>query len=267
MTNLPAAHDFYESGRLSVLCYDVLESIGRPPAPEVAFYRDFAMALRTPILEIGCGTGRISWPLAEAGQALVGVDLSEAMLAQARGKAGRYPQEVSQRIRFIAGDLRTLELGTTHELVLAPHRIFNAMLTRADQQAFLATLRRHLQPGGRAIFDTTRPDPDWLLDGRDPASHVNTFVFGDQRLEHRIAGKAVELSDQRFTLDIRYTLRAADGTILGDHVNRLRQRWIDRPDMHDLLDQAGFRRVAEYQGFDRSPPQAVGDCVWVVEPV
>ena len=138
---------------------------------DVAFYRELAErsaaeGARGDVLELGCGTGRVAVPLAEAGARVVGVDLSAAMLEAARARAAGSP------LRLIEGDMRTLSLGERFATVLIPLGGLQHMTAVDDVVAALATVARHLAPGGRAAVDIEAPHPDdWLPGPRPMVEH------------------------------------------------------------------------------------------------
>src|SRR3954471_10616301 len=76
---------------------------------DVPFWRNLAVHAGGPVLELGCGTGRIALPLARAGVHVVGIDRSEAMLARARARVSRAAK--AGRIDLVRGDIRFLPFG------------------------------------------------------------------------------------------------------------------------------------------------------------
>jgi SAM-dependent methyltransferase len=111
------------------------------------------------ILELGCGTGRIAIPLAQAGFPVTGLDATPAMLAEARRKAEQAGVEVSWR----EGDMRDFDLGETFSLILLPNNTLCHLLTRADFEACMACVLRHLAPNGRFVVEAFVPDPTLLI--------------------------------------------------------------------------------------------------------
>jgi ubiquinone/menaquinone biosynthesis C-methylase UbiE len=103
------------------------------------------------VLELGCGTGRISVPLAQAGAKVTGVDVSASMLAVARERAGDLP------VRWTVGDLRTLRLRGRFDVVCAPLGTLQHMESIDDFVLALESMARHLAPGGVAVVDVESP--------------------------------------------------------------------------------------------------------------
>ena len=127
---------------------------------DLALYLDVAEG--RDVLELGCGTGRVAVPLAEAGSRVTGVDVSPAMLAVARERAAGLP------LRLVEGDMRALDLGERFGAVFIPLGGLQHMETAAEVAAALATVARHLGADGRAVIDVEAPHPDDWLPGPRP---------------------------------------------------------------------------------------------------
>jgi SAM-dependent methyltransferase len=153
---------------------------------DVAFYLRVAEkhARRRPILELGCGSGRLTLPLLRAGHDVVGVDSAPAMLAELRAKLGkRAPQA-----KLIRADFRSLfgratgdraALKQRFSLVICPFNAFQHLYDRGDVERFLAGVRTLLAPSGRFVFDVMNPDLRWL--SRDPTKRWARTRFKDPR--------------------------------------------------------------------------------------
>jgi SAM-dependent methyltransferase len=163
----PALVDWYDAnaGR-----YDALEA---GLTGDAAFYTALARA-HPPVLELGCGTGRVTLAIARAGVAVTGLDLSAGMLAVARRKGADAPA-----VRWLRGDMRAFDLGERFGLICIPHRTFQHLLTEAEQRATLACCRAHLRAGGRLALNVFNP-PEALLAraGRGGASVVGEAYAG-----------------------------------------------------------------------------------------
>jgi ubiquinone/menaquinone biosynthesis C-methylase UbiE len=100
------------------------------------------------VLDLGCGTGTFSVELAARGAGVVAVDPAAAMLDVARTKAG------GDKVTWVVADARGLQIGRRFNAVVMTGHAFQTLLTRADRAAVLATIARHLEPGGRFFFDS-----------------------------------------------------------------------------------------------------------------
>lgn len=103
------------------------------------------------VLDLGCGTGRLTVTLADGSREVVGIDPAAAMLDIARAKPN------GERITWIVDDARHARLGRTFDLVLLTGHAFQVFLTPPDQLAVLRTIAAHLNPEGRFIFDSSNP--------------------------------------------------------------------------------------------------------------
>jgi SAM-dependent methyltransferase len=104
------------------------------------------------VLDLGCGTGIFSVALAARGAEVVGVDPAAAMLAIARARPG------GDKVRWVNAGAQGLDLGRRFEAVVMTGHAFQTLLTAADRAACLATIARHLAPGGRFLFDSRNPE-------------------------------------------------------------------------------------------------------------
>ena len=96
------------------------------------FYLDLAREYGGPVLELGCGTGRITLPLARQGVDVTGIDASRAMLEVLRAKLADEPAAIKRRVRVVEGDFRTLCLGDQFPMVVIPFRPMQHMYTTED---------------------------------------------------------------------------------------------------------------------------------------
>jgi SAM-dependent methyltransferase len=125
--------------------------------PDLLFYMRHAGERGGPVLVLGSANGRVPWSLAGHGFMAVGVDSSETMVRSAEERRATESPEVSGRARFIISDVRVLRLEERFPLVLAPQHAMGLMATRDDLDAFVATVRHHLAPGGTFIYDVLNP--------------------------------------------------------------------------------------------------------------
>ncbi len=100
-------------------------------------------------LDLGCGTGTLAILMAEAGWKVIGLDLSEAMLAQAKQKA----QDAGQAVEFVQQDMRHLRVAEPVNLVTAFYDTLNHLLFAEDVEATFRGVARALVPGGLFVFD------------------------------------------------------------------------------------------------------------------
>lgn len=147
---------------------------------DVPFYLAEASGVTGETLELMCGTGRVSIPLAEAGARLTCVDASAGMLARLRAKLERLPT-AARNITVLEADVRQLDLDRQFDLVLLPFHSFSELTDEADQRAALATVARLLRDGGRFICPLHNPPARRAtLDGQ--LRLVGRFPLGEGQL-------------------------------------------------------------------------------------
>jgi SAM-dependent methyltransferase len=143
----------------------------------VRFYEERAARVRGDVLEYGCGNGRITLALARRGKRVLGVDLSEPMLADFAARLKLEPSEIRERIEVRHGDMRRLKLRRRFDLVICPFNAFLHLYTRDDVERFLARVREHLTPSGRFVFDVSVPDPHELSRPEGKLYKTRPFVY------------------------------------------------------------------------------------------
>src|SRR3954466_8865875 len=128
---------------------------------DVAFWRGLAQRYAGPVLELGCGTGRLALPLLKDGVTHIGIDRSEAMLSRARLKARR--AGVVRRARFVRGDIRHLPFRARagFRMVMAPYGMLQSLTSERDLAATLASVARVLHKDGVFGIDLVPDLPKW----------------------------------------------------------------------------------------------------------
>ncbi len=144
---------------------------------DVRYYVDLAESRGGPVLELGCGNGRIAVPLARGGVEVAGVDLSAPMLADLRARLAAEEPEVRARVTLRRGDMRAVRLGRRFPLVFCPFNAFLHLYERRDVERFLATVRAHLAPRGELVFDVSIPEPTELARKPERAYSAPSFVY------------------------------------------------------------------------------------------
>ncbi|MPZ49842.1 MAG: methyltransferase domain-containing protein [Dehalococcoidia bacterium] len=166
------------------------------PVDDVPFYVDLALeahAAGQSVLELGCGTGRVTIPIAEAGAEVVGLDGSPAMLEIARRKAPN-----SDNPRWVQADMRDFDLGRQFGLAIIPFRSFLHLLTPEDQLSCLGHVHTHLLADGRLALNFFVPDPR-LLELAHQDIDRRSFI---SRVERRMRLRHVTQDEMQHLLDL-----------------------------------------------------------------
>ena len=222
---------------------------------EIDFYQELAAratARGGRVLEIACGTGRVAIRLALAGAAVVGFDLSPAMLEVARRKSAGLT-----RVCWVQGDMRGFDLAGQFELIIIPGHSFQNLLTTGDQFATLECIRRHLQADGILVVHLDHQNVAWLggLCGEQGGMHKEA-----ERFVHPRTGREVHTSRAWWYEPATQTAIAntvweeigEDGLVAGRReTDPVRFHCMFRFEMEHLLGRAGYVIKALYGDFHR----------------
>jgi SAM-dependent methyltransferase len=262
---------FYDRDGLGTEIYDAWGELLIAGSGDDEFYVEQARRWGSPVLDLGCGTGRIGIALAEQGFDVVGLDLSAAMLRVAERKRALLAADVARRLTFVEADMTDFTLDQTFPLIVTPARSFQFMLTPTVQRAALASMRRHLRPEGALVlhlFDPRLewvvPDPDANLSSRQ-ATIRNPVTGLDVRIEviERTPDPMRQVIDELY----RYTEVDESGREVRTTTERLVLRWTLRSEVRLLAELAGFEVDAEFGDFRGGSPAYGREQVWILRPV
>ncbi|WP_394829581.1 class I SAM-dependent methyltransferase [Pendulispora albinea] len=215
---------------------------------DVRYYVDIAAASGGPVLEYGCGNGRILLPVARRGVTAWGVDLSEAMLTDLERKLLQEPESVRARVKAKHGDMRKVRLGKRFPLIACPFNTFLHLYERADVERFLAKVKSHLAPKGTFVLDISIPDPSEL--SRSPQRGYRGAPFS-----YPGVGKVryVERFDYDGPRQILFVSMEFEDERGQAWMTPLAHRQFYPRELEALLHYNGFKIIAQYGGFDGSP--------------
>ena len=222
---------------------------------DVNFYVDLAKQSGGPVLELGCGTGRVLIPTARQGIKISGVDLSDDMLAICRSKLSQEAAEVQERIRIHKADIRHFDLGARFKLITIPFRPFQHLITVEEQLACLSCVRQHLEAGGRLVLDVFNPSLTALGDesGLTERKGSKPVLIPDGRRVMQASRTAsLDLERQVISVELIYYVTNANGRE-ERLVHAFPFRYFFRYEMEHLLARAGFEIEALYGDFDGGP--------------
>jgi ubiquinone/menaquinone biosynthesis C-methylase UbiE len=226
---------------------------------DVPFWRNLALQAGGPVLELGCGTGRVSLPLGRAGVRLVGIDRSERMLARARVRAKR--ARLTSTVALIRGDIRFTPFAEPcFSMVMAPYGILQSLLRERDLAATLNEVHRVLEPGGTFGIELVADLPSWKeykkrlslkgWRGRRGGSHLTLVETVRQDPARHLTIFNQEFTERR-------------GSTVTVHTFALTFRTLSIPQMVRRLEKSGFEISAllgDYRGRAWDPRADV----WVI---
>ena len=223
--------------------------------PDVLFFVDAARESGGPVLEVGCGTGRVLIPTARAGVSITGLDLSPQMLDVCRRGLRQEDHAVQQQVVLVHADMRDFDLSGKFRLATIPFRPFQHLLTVDEQLACLACVWRHLVDGGRLVFDVFNPSLDAIVAAltSEEVGDEPEFTMPDGR---RVVRRQRTVARDRFRQvdqhELIYYVTHPDGR-QERLVHAFPLRYLFRFEIEHLLVRAGFEVEHIYASFDKSP--------------
>ncbi len=219
------------------------------------FYLAYARMAGGPVLELGCGTGRILVPIAAAGCHIVGLDFSPFMLEQCRAKLEAQPKEVQDRVRLVQGDMTNFDLGEIFHLITIPFRPFQHLLHVDEQLACLRCVHQHLAPTGKLVLDLFHTDPrrthDLIYTEESDRYPEVTLPDGRRvRLAERIV--AFRRAEQINDVELIYYVTHPEGRS-ERLVDAFPVRYFFRYEVEHLLARCGFRVAELFGNYDKTP--------------
>ena len=225
---------------------------------DVPFWLRMTGVVKRPVLELGCGTGRVTMPLAHEGVHVVGIDRSAEMLARARTRVRRQRRGVAPDL--IRGDIRHLPFpDASFQLVMAPYGILQSLLSERDLKTTLAEVARVVEPDGMFGLELVADLPSWgeyakrvSMRGRRSSGGTQVTLYESVRQDQ---AKRLTIFDQEFV--------ERRGRAVRRHAFALTFRTLSVPQMTKRLETAGFRvemLLGDYQGGPWDPRAEV----WII---
>lgn len=214
---------------------------------DVTMYRELASRQRGPVLELGCGTGRVALALAAAGISVVGVDISAGMLEVARGQADGLP------LKLVEGDMRNVRLRKKFGAVLVPFGGLQHLETTEDVVAAFTSIATHLASDGFAMVDVEAPQPEDFTPGPRPLVAHWTRPWRDGLVTKLVAVEG-RPSEGRRIVTFHYDVQPAEGPLRRvSHEFTLRVLTVAELALAARL--AGLEMMAVYGDYELNPLQ------------
>jgi SAM-dependent methyltransferase len=225
------------------------DALNRDLVADIPFYVDEARGAGGAVLELACGTGRLTIPIAQTGVEIAGLDLSPSMLARARAKG----KDAGVEISFVEGDCRGFSLGHKFLLIFMAFNSMQHLHDQASLAGLFGSVREHLAPGGRFIFDVFNPSIAILArsgggrtlerryqdsDGKGTITLEQTMVYDDASQVSRIKW---------------YFSRGANDEERDFRVEDLHMRCFFPQELDLLVCSQGFEIVEKFGNFERKP--------------
>ena len=226
---------------------------------DVKFWQEMARRTNGPILELGCGTGRVTIPVARTGARVVGIDRSADMLGRGLKRSRR--ARPGARPSWVRGDIRFLPFRASarFDLVMAPYGILQSLIRESDLTATLASVARVLDRGGMFGVDLVPDLPVWK-EYRDKVRFRGVRRGGSSRITlvesvRQDRAKRLTLFDQEYIEQRGRERRSRRFSLVF--------RTLTVPQMTRRLEKAGFRIRAVLGDYGGEPWDPRAD-VWLI---
>ena len=231
---------------------------------DIPFYVEYAERQKGAILELGCGTGRVSIELAKAGFPVTGLDISEKMLDVYKSKVMALPQNIQNRIDIVKGDMVNFDLNKKFSLIIAPFRAFQSLTKDSDIKQCLVCIRKHLDRDGIFIINVFRPNKtvdeswcsgekiQWERDDPKTGFHV---VKKDVR-------ERVDVKNQVIYPKFIFEITDKNGNV-EKITEDLELKYYYYDQLKGILKDNGFKVTEEYGWYDKSDIQTGRELIMV----
>jgi SAM-dependent methyltransferase len=223
---------------------------------DVPFYLRRIRGPGARVLELGCGTGHVSIPLALNGAAVHGIDRSPAMIEILRSRLSTVAFESGGSVTTGVADIADFEVGRTFDFIIAPFRVFQNLDTDREIEGLFRCVRRHLDPAGRCILNTFHPN-------RPPERMRLEWSSNDENLSWRIKhatgthacfDRRTRTDEERLVLYPDLIYRRYDGDrVIEEHTLSIAMRCHYPDDFVALVERHGFRVFGGWGGYADEP--------------
>jgi len=211
--------------------------------------------VRGPILELGCGTGRVALPLVRAGYRVTGVDIAPDMLARARRSRRTLSAEQAMRLRFSAQDMTRFAFPRRFQVSVIAFSTFALVTEAGGRASCLERVHRHLEPNGLLLIDL--PHPHGAADVGEIRIATSFRVPPWGHVVHKVVEERGAADGRQRSVRYRYTVhRWTDDAV----VDRLEVSFglarLERSEVESALYSAGFdveRVFGDYRGNPHGP--------------
>ena len=236
--------DAVDGGSAMLSLYDMPEVYDAivPRGPCEGFYRHEAKR-GGPVLELACGTGRLTLPIARDGHEVIGLDASPAMLAAASRRAAQR----GTAARFVLGDMRDFDLGRHFRLVIVSCNSLAHLTRTEDLRRCFAAVRQHLAPGGVFAFDVVQPNLRLLTRPEQKSRRLDIGPNPSSAIEAEEVTRYDPIAQVRFS---QWRIRLQHGG--GQTMVPLALRQFFPQELPLLLEAGGLKLVARYGDFARN---------------
>ena len=193
------------------------------------------------ILELCCGTGRLTLPIAKDGYNISGVDYTSSMLEQAKVKAS----EGGLEVEFIEADIRTLDLPEKYDLIFIPFNSIHHLYKNEDLFKAFNVVKNHLKEGGLFLLDCFNPNIQFIVEGEKEQKEIAEYTTNDGREVLIKQIMRYENKTQINRIEWHYYINSAF-----DSIQNLDMRLFFPQELDSYLEGNGFNIIHKFGGFE-----------------
>lgn len=230
---------FYDKGN-EIKKYDV----------DFKFYERY-INKNTRVLEIGCGTGRVTIPLSSKCESIVGLDLSESMLNMLQSKLGNIKLKSESNIKLIKGDMTNFNLNQQFDLIIFPGLTFISLISYDQRVKCLECVKKHMSNDCKVIIDQFNPNPDKF----DINNEKFDFEYFDDEVGYNIKKYSIQESHDKNNqiISMKYIYRVFDNEKLIEEIeDSFELGYLFDTEAKQLFASVGLEIINKYAGYDFS---------------
>ncbi|MGH2559566.1 MAG: SAM-dependent methyltransferase [Thermomicrobiales bacterium] len=233
---------------------------------DVELYAGFVEATGDPVLDLGCGTGRLLLPIARAGFRVTGLDLSRSMLDRARELVQM--EGLDDRVTLVQGRMADAKgaPGGPFGVAIMSLNGFLHLTTIEEQRATLRAIKQSLDPRGQLLIDILNPSPEVLRSLEHAVTHEGTWSESNGDRVDKVAARRVSHATQTIHTELWYDRVSPDGT-LRRVATSYDMRYVHRAELELMLELAGFVEWQVYGSYDLDPFDDAADRIVVAAEV
>jgi len=222
---------------------------------DVPFYIEHLPRADAAVLELGCGTGRVTLPLSAHCAFIQGVDHSEAMIEICESKLAA-ADIAPARAMVRHADFTTCSLERRFDYIIAPFRVLQNVVSDADVEALFRMIAEHLEPDGLAILNVFRPNrgPDKLVEqwGEGGEERMWEVMDGEDKVVCSVRRSGFNTKPLVLYPDSIYR-RSRSGNLLDEAVLSVPMRCYYPTEFTALIERRGFEVVEQWGGYGGEP--------------
>lgn len=194
------------------------------------------------ILELCCGTGRLTIPIAKDGYNISGVDFTSSMLEEARKKATKAGLEIN----FIEADIRTLKLEEKYDIIFIPFNSIHHLYNNKDLFQAFNVVKNHLKDGGVFLLDCFNPNIKYIVEAEIEQKEIATYTTNDGREVHIKQNMRYESNTQINRIEWHYFINGVFNS-----VQNLDMRMFFPQELDSYIERSGFKITHKFGGFNQ----------------